>query len=423
VSFDVPIAGMHWSGKLQPDGNELAGDSHARVVDGNSTKDVPTALNLVRQKSLALEKVRPGTSYDTALPPVGASDLESVLAKDLVNALRSGDLATSTGQGVSIGVYSHGVSRVFSLGAAKADSIFEIGSLTKPFTGLLLAQMAAQHKVRLDDPVRELLSAGSVEKPQSAEITLLDLASQQSGLPAMPDNISVANMDQPYADYHLADLRAYLKKHGVATLSRKPSNFSTLGFGLLGEGLAMHTGASYAQLIQDEITAPLAMRDTVFVLAGQQQARFLPGHDEFHRPAQAWNSDALAPAIGLRSTAQDMLAFLVANLHPEQIKPDKSDPASTTLRDAIRQSRQLRAELSPGMHIALGWLYQDETGNYWHNGATAAYSAYAFFNPKEDLAAVVLFNGSPGVNGSFVENLGRHVYQRLAGKPALSLDR
>jgi len=73
------------------------------------------------------------------------------------------------------------------------------------------------------------------------------------------------------------------------------------------------------------------------------------------------------------------------------------------------------------MKVTLGWLFEKETGNYWHNGATAAYSSYAFFNPAGDYSAVVLLNTSPGVNGSFVEILGRHVYQRLAGRPALSL--
>ena len=422
VSFDVPVAGEHWSGKLQSEGNALIGEIHARLVRGGTTGDLTEQLSLTRQKTLALEKPRPGLNYDAALPPVSAADLEKVLANDMAGALKSGDLAPATGGGVSIGVYTQGVSRVFSFGTAKPDSIFEIGSLTRPFTGLLLAQMAAQHKVRLDEPVRELLPAGAVAKPQGPEITLLDLASQRSGLPAMPDNISVANIDQPYADYHVADLLAYLSKHGVANPSRAPSSFSTLGFGLLGEVLAMRAGVSYAQAIQDEIFAPLGMPDTVVTLSPAQQARFVPGHDQFHGPAPAWSSDALAPAIGLRSTAQDILAFLVANLHPEQIKGGSNDPEAATLSEAIRQSLQIQAELSPGMHIALGWLYQDETGNYWHNGATAAYSAYAFFNPKGDFAAIVLLNASPGVNGSFVENLGRHVYQRLAGKPALTLN-
>ncbi len=424
VSFDVPVAGVHWSGKIQSEGDALIGEIHARLIRGGTTGDLTEQVSLTRQKTLALEKPRPGPNYDAALPPVSAADLESVLANDLAGALRSGDLAPATGGGVSIGVYTHGVSRVFSFGTAKPDSIFEIGSLTRPFTGLLLAQMAAQHKVRLDEPVRELLPARSVTKPQGQEISLVDLASQQSGLPAMPDNISVANIDQPYADYHVADLLAYLDKHGVSNLSRAPSSFSTLGFGLLGEVLAMRAGVSYAQVIQDQIFVPLAMSDTGLELSPQQQARMLPGHDQFHGSAPAWDSDTLAPAIGLRSTAQNMLAFLVANLHPEQIKgaSNGNDAEAATLSEAIRQSLQIQAELSPGMHIALGWLYQDETGNYWHNGATAAYSAYAFFNPKGDFAAVVLLNASPGVNGSFVENLGRHVYQRLAGKPALSLN-
>lgn len=422
VSFDIPAAGEHWSGKLQSEGNTLNGDIHGRLIQGGSTRDFSVALNLARQKVISLEKPRPGPAYDAPLPPVGAADLESVLAQDLAETLKSGELAPSTGAGVSIGVYTHGVRRVFSFGRAKPDSIFEIGSITRPFTGLLLAQMAAQQKVRLDEPVRELLPAGALAKPQGAEISLVALASQQSGLPSMPDNISVANMDQPYADYHLADLLAYLNKHGVANPSHTASSFSTLGFGLLGEALAMRAGASYAQLIEDEIAAPLGMSDTALTLSAQQQARFIPGHDQFHGPAQAWSSDVLAPAIGLRSTAQDMLTFLVANLHPDQTKARSNDPSSATLPAAIRQSLQIQAELSPGMHIALGWLYQDETGNYWHNGATAAYSTYAFFNPKGDFAAVILLNGSPGVNGSFVENLGRHVYQRLAGKPALSLN-
>jgi CubicO group peptidase (beta-lactamase class C family) len=73
------------------------------------------------------------------------------------------------------------------------------------------------------------------------------------------------------------------------------------------------------------------------------------------------------------------------------------------------------------MRIALGWLYQADTGNYWHNGATAAHSSYAFFNPAGDYAAVVLLNASPGLEGSFAEQLGRHISQRLAGKPAISL--
>jgi CubicO group peptidase (beta-lactamase class C family) len=422
VSFDIPTGGAHWRGTISADGKTMAGDLSYFVEDGGARKMAETPLTLARRNALTPEKERKAAAYDSALPPVGAADLAQVLANDLAGALKDGELAPSTGAGVSIGVYSHGVSRIFSIGAAKADSIFEIGSITKPFTGLLLAQMAAQGKVTLDEPVRELLPAGTVVKPAGPEITLLDLGSQRSGLPPMPDNISVANLDNPYADYHSADLFSYLGRHGVANPNRASSNFESLGFGLLSVALANHAGMTYGRLIEDEITGPLGMPDTVLALSPAQQTRLLPGHDQFHGPAKPWDSDALAGAIGLRSTASDMLKFLVANLHPETIKTDPSSPAGATLPAAIRHSLQSQGELPSGMGLALGWLYQPETGNYWHNGATAAYSSYAFFNRKGDYAAVVLLNGSPGVNGSFVENLGRHISQRLAGKPALSLN-
>jgi CubicO group peptidase (beta-lactamase class C family) len=290
------------------------------------------------------------------------------------------------------------------------------------FTGLLLAEMAAQHRVRLDEPVRELLPADAVAKPQGPEITLLSLATQSSGLPTMPDNISVANLDQPYADYHFTDLLAYLRQHGVSNPPRPPSSFASLGYGLLGAALANRAQLTYTQLVQSEIAGPLGMTDTAVILSADEQSRFIPGHDQFRGAAQPWTSDVLSGAIGLRSTAPDLLTFLIANLHPEQIKAMPSSASGETLSAAIRESLQRRGEISRGMEIAMGWLYQDETGNYWHNGATAAYSSYVFFNPKGDFAAVVLLNGSPGVEGSFVENLGRHIYQRLAGKPAISLN-
>ena len=91
--------------------------------------------------------------------------------------------------GVTIGVVRGGVKRVFSYGAAKPDSIFEIGSTTKTFTGLMLAQMVAQGKAKLDERVRELLPPGTVAKPDGVEITLLDLATRRSGLPRFPSNV------------------------------------------------------------------------------------------------------------------------------------------------------------------------------------------------------------------------------------------
>lgn len=411
-SFDVPSVKGHWEGKLSADG---------KVLDGTWTQGAALPLRFTRQATALSAAPIPPTVYDPALAPVSAADLQAVLTKDLTEALQSGELAPSTGAGVSIGVVEHGVRRVFSFGTAKTDSIFEIGSITKTFTGLILAQMVQQGKVHFDDPVRALLPPGTVEKPAGAEITLLDLATQHSGLPRMPDNFHPADPVNPYADYAAANLYAFIAKHGVAKPADAGFLYSNLGFGLLGQALAAHAGLKYPPLLKEEVTDPLGLKDTVVQLSAEQQTRFIQGHAANHQPAHAWDLDALAGAGAIRSTAADMLTYLEAQLHPESVKAGGGS-AGATLASAIRNQHELRADAGPQMKIALAWLYDTDTGTYWHNGGTGGFSSYTFFNPKGDYAAVVLLNTTiGGPDGSFADRLGAHISERLAGKKAISL--
>ena len=412
LSFEVPAVHGHWSGKLSPDSKTLAG-----TWDQGS----PLVLNFVRQLTALAAKPAPSPTYDPAMPPVSAAELKSVLDRDLAKALATGELAPYTGAGVSIGVIQHGVRRVFSYGVAKPDSIFEIGSMTKTFTALILAQMAEQGRVELDDPVRDLLPIGAVDKPSGPEITLLDLATQHSGLPRMPDNFNPADQKNPYIDYRPADLYAFLAKHGVGVPAGASFLYSNLGFGLLGQALSVRAGTAYPDLLRTEVLTPLGLNDTTVALSAAQRARFLQGHDPRHRPTGEWDFDALAGAGAIRSTAGDILTYLEDNLHPENVRPPAGNAAGATLQAAFNLAHQLRADSLPGQRIALAWLYQPESGNYWHNGATGGYSAYAFFNPKCDYAAVVLVNSTIGEKGSFADRLGEHISQRLSGKPAISL--
>lgn len=412
-SFDVPVGRIHFAGKLSADGNTLTG---AWSQAGN-----PLPLTLTRQATAIIATPIPPPTYDPAIAPVSAADLESVLETDLAGALKSGELAPSTGAGVSIGVVEHGVRRVFCYGLAKPDSIFEIGSITKTFTGLILSQMVEQGKVTFDDPVRELLPPGTAQKPAGAEITLLDLATQHSGLPRMPDNFKPADPANPYADYHASNLYAFLAGHGVSKPDKPGFLYSNLGFGLLGQALSVRAATPYPALLAEQVLEPLGMHDTAVALSPAQQARFLPGHTGTHQPAHAWDLDAFAGAGAIRSTASDMLTYVDANLHPDQLKPAITSPAAKTIAAALTQSHELRADSLSPQKIALAWLFDPDTGNYWHNGATGGYSAYAFFNPKGDYAAVVLLNTSIGNNGSFADRIGEHISERLAGKPAISL--
>jgi CubicO group peptidase (beta-lactamase class C family) len=355
----------------------------------------------------------PAFTYDPAVDPVDAASLEPMLRRELAGAHRpGGPLAQGTGAGLAIGVVKHGERRVYTFGTAKPDSIFEIGSISKTFTGLLLSQMAEEDKVRLDEPVRELMPQGTVAKPRGNEITLLDLATQHSGLPRMPGNMNTVDSGNPYADYHAADLYDDVAKRGVGRTGDARFLYSNFGFGLLGQALAARSGSSWTDLIQRTITRPLHMNDTAVSLSPDQQSRFIQGHDGNHRPVHAWDvADGLAGAGALRSTADDMLTYLDANLHPDQRAP---------LSSALRKSHQLQADVGPRTRIALAWLYNADNATYYHSGGTGGFSSYSCFNPRGDYAVIVLLNSSPEL--PFADLLGEHIRQRLSGEPALSLD-
>jgi CubicO group peptidase (beta-lactamase class C family) len=411
-SFEVPSVMGHWSGTLSQNGNEL---------DGAWSQGQDLPLRLTRQKVALTAQAPEPPSYDAAQPAVPVGELKAVLDRDLAAALKEGALASGTGGGVVIGVTQHGVRRIFAFGSVQDDSIFEIGSISKTFTALLLAQMVLQHQVTLDEPVRELLPAGTVAKPVGAEITLLDLATQHSGLPRMPDNFHPADPEDPYADYHATNLYEYIAKHGVSKPADAVFNYSNLGVGLLGHALANRAAATYPDLLKAEITGPLKMHDTVVKLSPEQEKRFAPGHTAQHQTAHAWYLDSLAGAGAIRSTAGDMLTYLEAQMHPEATRATGTRPLPIspegTMPAALQMCHELRADALPGMKIGLAWLFDTKTGNYWHNGGTGGYSSYAFFNPKEDYAAVVLLN----TQSSFADHLGEHIFERLSGKPAISL--
>ena len=354
----------------------------------------------------------PALTWESALPPAGAAEMRAVMDRDLKHPLSIGALAPGTDGGVTIGVSKFGVRRVFSFGTARNDSIYEIGSVSKTLTGLLLARMVAEGKVRLDQPVRELLPDGTVAKPKGEEITLLDLATHHSGLPGLPRNMNLEGQLNPGADYHAADLYTFLKSYGVAKRADVPFSYSNLGVGLLGTALAERAGMSYAELLQQEVSGPLGMSDTVLALSEAQQGRLIQAYGRRHNPVAAWDLDALAPAGAIRSTASDLLTFLEANLHPEKL------PAE--MAAAVRSSQTIRADVASGQHIALAWIQDAWDGTYWHDGAISGYTAYVFFRPQRDYAGVVLFN-QPSDAVPFANLVGQHLRQRLAGEAAVSL--
>lgn len=350
--------------------------------------------------------------YDPAIPPVGAATMQNVLDRDMRPALAPGGaIAAGTDYGVAIGILNHGERRVFAYGTANPDSIFEIGSISKTFTGLILSRMVLQGRVRLEQPVRELLPPGLVKKPAGPEITLLDLITHHSGLPRMPDNFSPADLTNPYADYLTPNLWAYLNRHGVARPRNPLYLYSNLGVGLLGQVLAVRAGTTYAKLLQEEVTGPLGLSDTTISFTPDQRARFIQGHRRPKAPQRGWDLGALQGAGAIRSTAGDLLTYLDAQLHPGKF------PALTT---AIEQTHGLRAVVRDQTQIALAWNFDRATGLYAHDGGTGGYTSRVLFNPTQDYTVVVLLNTS-GLASFLTGYLGDHIRQRFEGKPAVRL--
>ena len=413
LSFDVPDVKGKYKGTLSADGKTLT---------GKWTQKRSGTLILVRQAVAVPMPEEPPPPTDPAMAPVGIADLKALLDSELAVVVKSGLLAPKTHRGVTIGVVQHGVERVFSYGTAKPDSVFEIGSITKTFTGLILAQMVTQGTVKLDEPVRELLPPGTVAKPASGgEVTLIDISDQHSGLPGMPDNFHPADKNNPYADYDTKALYAFVSKHGVARPPDAPFVYSNLAVGLLGQALANRAGVSYPTLLHDQITGPLQMSDTVVALTPELRARFLQAYHANGKPAHAWDIDALAGAGAIRSTAADMLKYLDAQLHPDRLPAAAlATPDGKTLPAAIAMSHVIQGEMNKGMHIALNWFRQDETGSFFHSGGTGGYSSYTLFNPEKDYALVVLCNYEED-STAFAAKLALHIMQRLTGKPAVKL--
>lgn len=407
LSFDVPSVKGHWAGKLSANHDQL---------DGTWTQGAALPLTFERQAAAIRP---PALSVTPAMPPVSAADMQAVLTADLGQQLKTGKLAPGAPFGLAIGVVRKGERRVFTFGTAKPDSLFEIGSITKTFTGLALAQMIEQGKVKPETTVRELLPAGTVKKPDGAEITLLDLTAQRSGLPRVPDNLKPADVNNPYIDYDTAKLYAFLGQHGVARPAGATFLYSNLGVGLLGHVLSVRAGKPYAQLIKEEIIEPLGLHDTVITLTPDQQARFIQGYAGDRRAVHSWELDALAGAGAIRSTAGDVLTYLEAQLHPEKLS--LSGANGRTLPAAIVRSHAIQGDATPVGKIAFNWMYNVRNGDYIHDGATAGFNSYAFFNPKEDFAVVVLMNSGPDPR-TFATIVGTHIGQRFEGAAAVSLD-
>ena len=275
-------------------------------------------------------------------------------------------------------------------------TVFEIGSITKVFTGLLLADLAEQGLVGLDDPLASYLPAGvRVPTVEGRQLTLGDLASHAGGLPRDPKGTLrrwLGDRHNPNAGLSVEELYAGL---GRTRLRRRPGErvkYSNLGAGLLGDALARAAGQPYQELVRERICLPLGMRDTDIAPTGEQIARLATGYTRRRRPAPPLEIPALVGAGALRSTAIDMLCLLEANL----------DPAHSPLAAQIERTQLPRLPAARRVGVGLGWLIAHPPRGagplLWHNGGTSGFRSFVGIARKSGTAVVALSNTARSVD-------------------------
>jgi CubicO group peptidase (beta-lactamase class C family) len=287
--------------------------------------------------------------------------------------------------GAVVGLISEDGESVFSVGKAyPTESLFEIGSVTKVFTGLLLGRLVEERRVSLEDSALDLLPSWVVAGKSVLPIRIVDLATHTSGLPILPDDVGrmKRSIDDPYAGYGMADLYHYLARTSLERPTPPTFVYSNLGYSVLADVLKTATGMTFAELLTAEVLTPLGLSHTYAQLPAGKKA--LGGETQVGRPAPSWPSPVFMSCGGIRSTAADCLRLLRASMDPP--------PEWVGTMRLVLEPRISTGENGARKKMALAWFLDSETGWYWHNGATGGHSAFLAFHPQKRLGVVVLTN-------------------------------
>jgi len=302
------------------------------------------------------------------------------------------------------------------------DTVFEIGSITKTFTCAILASLAGEGSVSLDDSVASFLPGWTIPERDGRKITLKDLATHRSGLPRMPDTpmpgaildtLQCRAVVDPYRNGTAEYVRGFLAEYLLPRAPGSRDEYSNLGVGLLGYALSQKAGQSYESLLRQRILEPLGMADTVVTLTAEGENRLAQGYIGplalgkvgLVFPMGPWTfADGFQGCGAIKSTVRDMLKYLRANI----AAPD--GPLGAEL--ARIQEPQYDVEDLDKCKVGLGMFAIEIPGlddpMYWHNGGTGGYCSFMGFSKKYRVGVVMLCTGACD------EALGHEIIKALA---------
>jgi D-alanyl-D-alanine-carboxypeptidase/D-alanyl-D-alanine-endopeptidase len=301
-------------------------------------------------------------------------DFDEAVFAQLSALVERGEVAS-----LAFAVVAGGDVRSGGFGGVGTDSVFQIGSVTKAFTGLLLADSAARREVRLSDAGTDYLPGAS-----PGQATLVELATHTSGLPRLPRGMlryALLRPRNPYAWYPKSSFLRAARRSLATAPGGQPYAYSNFGVALLGYLLEEAARVPYQRLVEERICRPLAMTATSF------HARPVQGYSN-GRKVPPWHLGPMAAAGGLYSTASDMVKLLTACLRPQGTSLAKSAPLALATHTLA----------GPQGEMGLGWHHALRDGRRvsWHNGMTGGFSSMIALDVERQSAIVALANrGAP----------------------------
>lgn len=336
------------------------------------------------------------------------------------------DVATSAKQrvefgltpSIAIGIVDKKGVRYYEFGtktlngdAVDNHSIYEIGSISKTFTAILLAKQVVDGKMKLDDPIKKYLPA-SVKVPtfNGHEITLGNLSDHTSALARMPTNFAPANPANPYADYTVQQMYDFISGYTLPRDVGEQYEYSNLAQGLLGHILALQAGMSYEELMIKTIASPLGMKETKITFDDNMKKNLAMGHSN-GKQVENWDIPTLAGAGGIRSSTYDMLKYLAANL----------GLTKTSLRKAMDLTHKLRHDKAGKSSVGLAWhISKGKDGDVIsHNGGTGGYRTFTGFIKEKGIGVVVLTNSDAGADDIGLHLLNPDVPLAIVKRPVV----
>lgn len=358
--------------------------------ESESKLKMKTALRLLPMK-LLMATLALGAFQALAATSMSDAEILSVLKQRIDTEKK--------GVGIVVGVVDEKGSRVISYGYANladrrpvdADTLFELGSITSVFTGVTLMDMAEKSEIRLKDPLAKYLpDTVTVPSSDDRKITLADLSAHRSGLPALPANLKQAGSDNPYTGFTTAKAYEFLSGYQLKYDVGSRYEYSSFGSGLLAQVLSQRAGTDYETLVKNRIATPLGMTATGVTLNADLQKRMATGYSgkaQFSA-VPGWSFSSFEGAGGLRSSANDMLKFVAANMGQTNV----------SLKDTMRK---LQEPFEPGNRLLLVWGgYNNKFGSsiLAQEGKTGGYSSYMAFDKKAGKGVVILSNADISVS-------------------------